>query len=304
MASDISEKMRLGLRRAVKGIREFAYNRPPAVREPEPPPPSPRRVGLALGGGFARGLAHIGVLKVLAENHISFDALAGVSVGSIIAAAFAGGLPVEEMAARTRQVRWKSFARWTVDRLGLATNERMVGLLQQAVHAKRFEDLQIPLAIVATDLSTGEAVTFRQGELIPPLRASCSFPGLFIPIEYQGRLLVDGALAAPMPVAALQEFGMDTIIAVYLKTNGPRHTPTNIFQVIGQSFQIAQSLNQSPWRDACDLVIEPDTTDYKWDEFARAEELIAVGERAARQMLPSLRALLEPRPGPRLVAAR
>ncbi len=303
MASDISEKMRLGLRRAVKGIREFAYNRPPALREPEPPL-SRRRVGLALGGGFARGLAHIGVLKVLTENHLSFDALAGVSVGSIVAAAFAGGLPVEEMAARTRTVRWKSFARWTVDRLGLATNERMEGLLQQAVHAKRFEDLRIPLAIVATDLSTGEAVTFRRGELIPPLRASCSFPGLFIPIEYQGRLLVDGALAAPMPVAALQEFGVDTLVAVFLKTNGRRHTPTNIFQVIGQSFQIAQSLNQAPWRDACHLVIEPDTTDYDWDDFARAEELIAVGERAARQALPALQALLEPRPGPRLVAAR
>ena len=304
MASDISEKMRLGLRRAVKGIREFAYSRPPAARELGPPPPSRRRIGLALGGGFARGLAHIGVLKVFTENHLSFDALAGVSVGSIVAAAFAGGLPVEEMAARTRTVRWKSFARWTVGRLGLATNERMEGLLQQAVRAKRFEDLRIPLAIIATDLSTGEAVTFRRGELIPPLRASCSFPGLFIPIEYQGRLLVDGALAAPMPVAALQEFGVDTIVAVFLKTNGPRHTPTNIFQVIGQAFQIAQSLNQAPWRDACHLVIEPDTTDCRWDDFARAEELIAAGERAARQALPALQALLEPRPGPRLVAAR
>ncbi len=303
MALDISEKMRLGLRRAVKGIREFAYNRPPAGREAETAPRSRRRIGLALGGGFARGLAHIGVLKVLTENQISFDALAGVSVGSIIAAAFAGGLPVEEMAARTRNVRWKSFARWTVDRLGLATNERMESLLQQVVHAKRFEDLRIPLAVVATDLSTGDAVTFRRGELIPPLRASCSFPGLFIPIEYQGRLLVDGALTAPVPVAALQDFGVDTIVAVFLKTNGPRHTPTNIFQVIGQSFQIAQNLNMVPWRDACDQVIEPDTTDYTWDDFARAEELIATGERAARKVLPALRALQEPRLGPRLVEA-
>ncbi len=307
MASDISERMRLGLRRAVKGIRKFAYNRPQSDREPElPAAPAPRRLGLALGGGFARGLAHIGVLKVLTENHFAFDALAGVSVGSVIAAAFASGMTVEEMAARTRKVRWKSFARWTVHRLGLATNERMEELLRDTLRADCFEDLPIPLAVVATDLATGEPVTFRQGELIPPVRASCCFPGLFVPVKYQGRLLVDGAVSAPMPVEALQELGVDTIIGVYLKSNGPLVTPTNIFQVIGQAFQFAQNRTESTCRDACQLVIEPDTTDYRWDDFARAEELIAVGERAARQALPALRALLEPgvAPQPQLVAAR
>lgn len=307
MASDLSERMRLGLRRAVKGIRDFAYNRPPAAGEAEPAlEPAPRRLGLALGGGFARGLAHIGVLKVLTENRITFEALAGVSVGSVVAAAFASGMTVEEMAERTRKVRWKSFARWTVHRLGLATNERMEELLRQTLRADCFEDLPIPLAVVATDLATGEPVTFQHGELIPPVRASCCFPGLFVPVKYQGRLLVDGAVSAPMPVEALQELGVDTIVGVYLKSNGPFVTPTNIFQVIGQAFQFAQNRNELTWRDACSLVIEPDTTDYRWDDFPRAEELIAAGERAARQALPALRALLEPRsaPQPQLVTVR
>ncbi len=248
-----------------------------------------------MGGGFARGLAHIGVLKVLTENQIQIDAVAGTSVGSIVAAAFADGCSIETMVEEARKIRWKTFARWAIPRLGFATNERMEAMLGRVLRASRFEELTIPLAVVAADISTGEAVTFRSGELAPPLRASCSFPGLFIPVEYQGRLLVDGAIVSSVPVAPLQDFGVDAIVAVHLRTNGPRHVPTNIFQVVGQAFQIAQSLNQAPWREHCDLVIEPEASDFKWDDFERADELILAGERAATKALPALRALLEPR---------
>ncbi len=253
-------------------------------------------MGVALGGGFARGLAHLGVLKVFGENQIPIDALAGISVGSIIAVAFAAGSTLEEMVEEARKIRWKSFARWTVARMGLATNERMEGFLHRALHCSTFEGLRVPVAVVATDLSTGEAVTFRRGELIPPLRASCSFPGLFVPIEYQGRMLVDGAMTGAVPVGPLRDFDVDTIIAVYLKADGPRHAPTNIFQVVGEAFQIAQSRNEATWRKSCDLVIEPEVSDFNWDDFERADDLIVAGERAARQVLPALRALVQPRP--------
>ena len=179
-----------GLRELVEGLREFAYaSSPPVARVPLTVRP---RVGVALGGGFARGLAHIGVLKVLVENQIPIDALAGASVGSIVAAGFASGLSPLEMMVFGRRTQWRTFARWTVSKLGLATNERMAVWLRSTLRGLTFEDLAIPLSVVAADISTGEAVTFQSGDLIPPLRASCSFPGLFVPIAYQGRLLVDG----------------------------------------------------------------------------------------------------------------
>lgn len=293
MPSDFGRKLRDALAAAVKGLREFAYARPVPPRDREAPFVK-RRVGLALGGGFARGLAHVGILKVLAANQIPIDALAGTSAGSLAAAAYASGCSIEEMIAEARRIRWKSFARWTIPRLGFASNARMEDLLHRLLHYSRFEELAIPLAVVATDISTGEAVTFREGDLIPPLRASCSVPGLFAPIEYQGRLLVDGAIVESVPVGALRELGAEVIIGVNLRTNGFCQTPTNIFQVVGQAFQIAQGQNQATWRDQCDVVIEPDLNDFKWDDFSRTDELILAGESAARQALPALRSLVQP----------
>jgi len=294
MAALTKDKVKRALRGALKSIRDFAYVCQLPARPPVPLVKRPR-VGVALGGGFARGLAHVGVLKVLAENHIPIDALAGTSVGSIVAAAFASGVTLDQMLEEARRVRFGSFARWTVSRLGLATNERMEQMLRRVIPCSRFEELKVPLAVVAADISTGEAVTFSHGDLIPPLRASCSFPGLFLPVEYQGRLLVDGAIVGSVPVAALQALGIDTVVAVHLRTNGPHHEPANIFQVIGQAFQIAQGLNDATWRKSCNVVLEPETNEFQWDDFLRADDLIAAGERAARQALPALRRLLEPR---------
>lgn len=299
MALNIRARFEDALRSAVKGLRRFAYGRPRVASYPVERP----RIGLALGGGFARGLAHIGVLKVFSENKIPIDAMSGTSVGSVVAAAFASGCPLDEMIEEARKIRWKSFARWTVPRLGLATNERMEAMLARVLRCARFEELAIPLAVVAADISNGQTVTFQKGDLIPPLRASCSFPGLFTPVDYQGHMLVDGAIVASVPVAPLRDFGVDSIIAVDLKTNGPHHVPTNIFQVVGQAFQIAQSLTQTPWRESCDLVIEPEVSEFKWDEFERADDLILAGERAARKLLPALRSLVERRPATRPAVA-
>ena len=295
---ELKAKLGRAFRSGVRAIREFAYATPsPRKTLPGGPHALERpRTGLALSGGFARGLAHIGVLKALTENQIPIDALAGTSVGSIVAGAFASGRTVRELIDQARNARWGSFARWTVARLGLATNERMEGMLRRSLRCLTFEELAIPLAVVVTDLSTGEAVTFRHGDLIPPLRASCSFPGLFTPVEYQGRLLVDGAISSSVPVAPLLDCGVDVIIAVNLKTNLHQQTPTNLFQVVGQAFQIAQKQSQSIWREQCDVIIEPEVADCKWDEFDRADELISAGERAALETLPALRALLEPCP--------
>ncbi len=292
--SNLMARMRSALRSAVASLREFAYACPLPVRPRQALLVRPR-VGLALGGGFARGLAHIGVLKVLSENQIPIDALAGTSIGSVVAAAFASGCSPEEMAEEARKTRWKSFARWTVARMGLATTGRMEEMLRRVLHCSKFEELAIPLVVVAADISTGEAVSFRQGDLFPPLRASCSLPGLFTPVAYQGRLLVDGAIVGSVPVVPLRDCGVDKIIAVHLKADSSLHTPTNLFQVMGQAFQIAQARNMPTWREYCDVVIEPEVSDFNWDDFSQADELILAGERAAREALPALHGLLQPR---------
>ncbi len=292
MAGDFKRKFWEPLRSAVARIREFAYAPPLSTRHQVKLLARPR-LGLALSGGFAHGVAHLGVLKSLAENHIPVDALAGTSVGSVVGAAFASGCGLEEMIEEARKIRWKTFGRWTFGRLGLATNERMEAMLHRVLRCLKFEDLPIPLVVVAADISTGEAVVFRHGELIPPLRASCSFPGLFTPVSYQGRLLVDGAIVANVPVGPLRDLGADVVVGVNLRTNGRRHAPTNIFQVIGQAFQIAQGPDQGTWRKHCDVVIEPEVSHIRWDDFSRADDLIQAGEQAAGRIMPALRAIAQ-----------
>ncbi len=295
MPTNLSAKFGRALRSVVRSLREFAY----ADSLPGRYPPSiytRPRIGLALSGGFAHGLAHIGVLKALKEHRIPIDALAGTSVGSLVAGAFASGCSVAEMIEEARKIRWRSFARLTLARLGVATNDRMQEMLRRVLHCSTFEELAIPLAVVAVDLYTGESVVFRRGEMIPPLRASCCFPGLFTPVEYQGRLLIDGAICCSVPVTPLLDFGVDVIVAVNLRTNGLRLAPSNMFQVIGQALQIAEGQNQGGWREHCDIVIEPEVDDFKWDDFGRAHDLILAGERAALKALPALRALLQSKP--------
>ena len=192
MAFKLKTKLEEALLSALRSLRDFAYSRPASFGSPRSLRARPR-IGIALGGGFARGLAHIGVLKVLIRNGIPIDAMAGTSAGSVVAAGFASGLTIEELIEQAHKIRWNGFARWTVARLGLATNERMGTALRRVLRCTRFEDLRIPLAVVATDISTGEPVTFRRGDLIPVLRASCSFPGLFTPVEYEGKRARSGA---------------------------------------------------------------------------------------------------------------
>ena len=292
MRSQVEAQLGKVLHAAIRELRRFAYSRPSPPDSGRQPLRRPR-LGLALGGGFARGIAHVGVLKVLVENQIPIDALAGISSGSIAAAAFASGCNIEEMTLAARKLRWGRFARWTFPRLGFATNERMDLLLSEILHCRTFEQLKLPLAVVAGDIRTGEAVIFREGDLIMPVRASCSFPGLFVPIEYNGRLLVDGVVVGSVPVMALR--GMDVVVAVNVQSNGFLQRPRSLFEVVGESFHVAQNLAQSTWRDHCDLAIEPKLEEFRWDDFERADELIAAGEMAARSALPALRNLLRER---------
>src|SRR5437870_3507250 len=252
-------------------------------------PPLRTGIGLALGGGFARGFAHLGVLKVLRQHQISVSHIAGSSVGSILGAAYASGAPLERIIEACRRLRFRDIARWRVSRLGLASNQRLGELVERVFGSRQFEDLRIPLAVVATDLSSGEPVAFTQGNLVDAIRASCAFPGLFEPVEIGTRCLADGGLVAPVPTEAARDMGAGCVIGVSVGSdNWDSSVPSSLFQVVARSISAAQKHQTQPWESFADLVLQPDLQTINWDDFAHADEAIAAGVAAARQALPRI----------------
>jgi NTE family protein len=256
-------------------------------------PPLRPGIGLALGGGFARGFAHLGVLQVLEENDIPISCIAGTSVGSILGAAYASGAPLSRIIGACRKLRFKDIARWHVSRLGLASNQRLEDLIESVFETRRFEDLRIPTAVVATDLGSGEPVIFTRGGLVEAIRASCAFPGLFEPVEIGTRCLADGGLVAPVPTQAARSLGASLVMGVSV---GLQEThcgkPANIFQVVSRAVSAAQKHQFEVWERYADLVIRPDVQSLAWDDFHRADEAIEAGAAATRPALARLRALL------------
>jgi NTE family protein len=270
------------LGKALHGLRTFAYG--PEGRRP--------KVGLALGGGFARGLAHVGVLKALEEYEIPLDFIAGTSVGALIAAVYASGTSLAEMERQGCLTRFRDFGRWKLSRMGMASNERLEELMRRFTTVKHFEDLKIPLSIVATDIIKGESVYITEGEIGLALRASCAYPGLFLPVEHQGKILVDGFLTEQVPAEAVRALGAEMVIAVHLEPGLLDDRPRNTIEVISRSFSIIQSVSNQPWRRMVDVLIEPDVHHVLWDEFVKTPQLVAAGEDATYAVLPKIRAVL------------
>jgi NTE family protein len=265
------------------------------VRQPSTRP----KIGLALAGGFARGIAHIGVLKVLRDAGIHIDAVAGTSVGALIGAAYCAGTPLEEMERIGAQTSFTDFGRWTPSWLGLATNHRLEKYLARLTPVKHFEDLITPLAIAATDINAGITIYYTRGEILPALRGSCAYPGLFVPIQFEDRMLVDGFLTSPVPVEGVLLLGVDIVIAVYLEAANIEQ-PRTFTDVLSRSFAIIQRHSDLAWRQQADVVIEPDMKSFVWDDFTRTPELVAAGEAATREALPKIKELI----GDAEVAAR
>jgi NTE family protein len=280
------------INRIVRGVSAFnrELTRPRKVEKKTVRP----KIGLALGGGFARGVAHIGVLKVLEREGIPIDCIAGTSSGAIIGAMYCSGICAKELEEISYLLRFGDFARLTISRLGLWTTDPMVPLLQRILKVHTFEELRIPLAVSATEFTTGESVVFTSGPLIDSVRASCAYPGAFLPVPVDGRLMVDGLLAHPVPTTPLKQMGAEKVIAVYFKSHwisdsGPKH----FMDVIGQCFSIAQSRMCAQWQLNADAILEPHVGDFAYDAFHQAPELVKVGEAAANAALPQIRAWLQ-----------
>jgi NTE family protein len=272
------------LRTAKDKLHSFAFGE---QNEPAERP----RVGLALAGGFARGIAHIGVLRVLQEAGIPIDCVAGTSVGALIGAGYCAGASLEEMQNIGSVTSFADFGRWTPSWLGLATNQRMEKYLARFASVKTFEELQTPLTVATTDINAGVSVYYSHGPLAPVIRASCAYPGLFVPIQYDGRTLVDGFLTAPVPVEGTLLLGADIIIAVYLEA-GNVEQPRTFTDVLSRAFNILQRHSDLQWRTQADIIIEPDVKPFVWDDFTKTPEMVAAGEAAALAALPEIRAAL------------
>jgi NTE family protein len=250
----------------------------------------PRTLGVALGGGFARGMVHIGVLKVLEEARIPIAAISGTSSGAIMGAGFCSGLSAAQMAEIGRRLRFKDFARWTLERGGFCSNDRLGAFLTRTLPCQDFSELRTPLVVVATELISGKPAIFRTGSICDAVRASCAYPGMFTPMDINGVLHVDGMLSYEVPATPLKEMGIDCVLGVHLQSRwSPSKAPRHFFDVIGQCFAIAQTRMSLHWEKDVDLLLRPNVDDFAFDDFERAGELIAIGEESMRTALPALK---------------
>ena len=231
------------------------------------------------------------MLRVLREAGIPIDCVAGTSVGALIGAAFCGGASLEEMEKIGAVTTFADFGRWTPSWLGLATNQRMEKFLARFTPVRTFEELQTPLAVATTDIIDGVTVYYSHGDIVPPLRGSCAYPGLFVPIQHENRTLVDGFLTAPVPIEGVLLLGADIVIAVYLES-GNIEQPRTLTDILSRSFNIMQRHADFAWRAQADIIIEPDVKQFVWDDFTRTPDMVAAGEVAALQALPQIRAAL------------
>jgi len=255
------------------------------------------RIGLALSGGAARGMAHVGVLQALIENDIRIDCIAGTSAGSIVGGAYAAGMSLDEIRGFGRTLRWRDIGRVTMSRLGIQSNERLEQYLRARLPVTKFEELRIPFAAVATELKTGMAVVMRdEGDVPFAIRASCAIPGWYVPVaDEQGRQLVDGGLVAVVPTTMTRALGADIVIAVDVNSEGATFIgPTSsVIGVLLQSLLVVQKTASHNQREMADLVINPKVGHIRWDEMGRADELMAAGYEAALKRIPDIRALIE-----------
>lgn len=254
-------------------------------------------IGIALSGGAARGNAHVGVLRALAENNIRIDVIAGTSSGSIVGGALAAGLSLDEIEEFGRKLRWRHIGRVTMSRLGLQSNERLEKYLRARLPISRFENLRTPFAAVATDLKTGTAVVMRDHGDVPfAIRASCTIPGWYVPVtDEQGRQLVDGGLVAVVPSLAARLLGADIVIAVDVNADGATFFGASSRSIVGvllQSMLVFQKTASHYQVESADLVIRPKVGHIRWDQVRRADELIAAGYQAGLESISHIQALI------------
>ncbi len=250
------------------------------------------KIGLALGGGLARGLAHIGVLKQLNEEGIKVDYIAGTSMGSVIAALYASGLKLKMIERLAKRISRRTWIDLTFPRMGLIAGDKIEELMQLLTGSRKIEELDIPLSIVTMDIIKGEIVIFREGSIARAVRASCAIPGIFCPVKMGERLLVDGGVLSNVPVEAVKKMGADIIIAVDVTAYVEEYNIENIFDVITKTIEVmSREITQYQVLKS-DVIIIPDMRDIAPSHFHCADEAIERGKKACEAAMAEIKSLL------------
>ncbi len=253
-------------------------------------------VGLALGGGMARGCAHVGVLRELERNGIPIDLLVGTSVGSLIGGAYAAGLSPDQIEQLATTISWSDLGRPTVSLMGFYNSERTEDYVKKKFPLIEFEKTRIPFGAVATDLQTGKMVVFTEGSLPLAIRASCAMPVFYTPVMVNGRMMVDGGLVGHIPASAARMMGADIVIAVDINSQHlPIPQPTNLFTIMSQSLSVMGRSAVSYIHADADVVVRPQIEHVRPDDLSKAAEMIVAGEEAVRRVIPKIRRLLAPK---------
>lgn len=271
---------------AAPGLPAPAAPPPPPAQLPPPPPP---RLGLALGGGAARGFAHIGVIQVLEEAGIRADLVVGTSAGSLIAALHASGMSGMDMGKLAQTLDEGRLTDWSFPLRGLIRGEALARYVRELTGALPIERMPLPLGIVATDLASGAPVLFRRGDTGEAVRASSAVPAVFQPVSINGREYVDGGLVSPVPVRFARQMGADLVLAVDI-SSPPDGNPTgDVMKMLLQTFAImGRSINQFELA-AADVVLRPALNGVGSADFTARRRAILAGREAAQRVLPELR---------------
>lgn len=285
----------------------------PPAQEAAPPGEPPAaltrvpRIGLALGGGAARGFAHVGVIQVLEEAGIKPDLVTGTSAGSLVAALHASGRTGAQLQRIAETMDEATFTDWTLPLFsrGMLRGDALARYIHQQVGGRRIEDLAMPLGILATDLQSGQGVLFERGDIATAVRASSAVPGLFQPVLISGREYVDGGLVAPVPVRQARQMGAELVIAVDISQQPEANAPGDVFQILLQTFAImGKSINTLELKGPDLVVVRPALGRISGADFAARNRAIQAGRAAMLQALPQLRQAIESgmRPLPAAVA--
>ncbi len=270
----------------------------PAPVSPEVAPALSKRaprIGLALGGGAAKGFAHVGVIAVLEEAGLRPDYVVGTSAGSLVAALYASGKSSAELQKTAMSMEEAAITDWMLPLVGRGVfrGDALGRFVNESVGGRLIEDMRIPLGVVATDLGSGQAVLFQRGDTGTAVRASSAVPAVFVPVKINGRDYVDGGLVAPVPVRYARQMGAELVIAVDIST-APEDSPTkDTLQILLQTFSImGKSINQHELREA-DIVVRPSLVGLKSADFSARQRAIDAGRAAMLAALPALRARLQ-----------
>ena len=248
-------------------------------------------IGIALGAGAARGLAHIGVLQVLQKEGINITCVAGASIGALIGALFCAGIELNRLEQLASYLKLKHIIDFSVfpRKGGVIQGEKLREVLNVFLRDMSFSDLKLPYAAVATDLTTGEEVIFRRGSVVTAVMASCAIPGVFVPIKTAGRLLVDGGLVDRVPIRALRELGATRMVGVDVGPNLRTGRFRSAVEVTMQAFDIMQEVIVRLKTTEADVLIRPDVGDFSLIRLDKANQLIERGREAAKRRCHRLR---------------